>query len=126
MDPIELKSEYSNHFSEDKFLIKIYRLARKLGVNILFNALILYFLISDKEIPMHTRLVFMAALGYFILPMDIISDLIPGLGFTDDLAFITYAITVGRDHITKEVSEKAKERLDNIFNGKKEGKTRKV
>ena len=58
----------------------------------------------------------MAALGYFILPMDLISDLIPGLGFTDDLTFILYAVGTGSEYITAEIKEKAKARINNIFN----------
>jgi len=111
-----LSTNYSKYFSESKLLRKLHRSAEKLGIKLLFYVFILYFLISDKDIPLKTRLVFMAALGYFILPMDLISDLIPGLGFTDDLTFILYAVGTGSEYITAEIKEKAKARINNIFN----------
>ncbi len=111
-----LSANYSKYFSESKLLRKLHRSAEKLGIKLLFYVFILYFLISDKEIPFKTRLVFMAALGYFILPMDLISDLLPGLGFTDDLTFILYAVSTGSEYITAEIKEKAKARIDSLLN----------
>lgn len=110
-----LSINYSKYFSESKLLRKLHRSAEKLGIKLLFYVFILYFLISDKDIPFKTRLVFMAALGYFILPMDLISDLLPGLGFTDDLAFILYAVSTGSEYITAEIKDKAKTRINSIL-----------
>jgi len=53
----------------------------------------------------------MAALGYLILPTDLIADLLPAIGFTDDIAFLSYAISNAREYITPEVKGKAKEKL---------------
>ncbi len=111
-----LSTNYSKYFSESKLLRKLHRSAEKLGIKLLFYVFILYFLVSDKDIPLKTRLVFMAALGYFILPMDLISDLLPGLGFTDDLTFILYALSTGSEYITEEIKEKAKTKINNMFN----------
>ncbi|PLX02395.1 MAG: hypothetical protein C0595_10985 [Marinilabiliales bacterium] len=111
-----LSTNYSKYFSESKLLRKLHRSAEKLGIKLLFYVFILYFLVSDKDIPLKTRLVFMAALGYFILPMDLISDLLPGLGFTDDLTFILYALSTGSEYITEEIKEKDKTKINNMFN----------
>jgi len=112
---------FTRYFEEGKLFDKIISLAGKTGTNMLFYALILYFLMTNREIPMRTRLIFMAALGYFILPTDIISDFLPGIGFTDDLSFIIYALTQGTDHITPEIKAKARLKLNSLF--KKETKT---
>ena len=42
----------------------------------------------------------LAALAYFVLPADAIPDFIFGLGFTDDIAVLTAAITAIRAHMT--------------------------
>ena len=42
----------------------------------------------------------LAALGYFVLPVDVIPDFVLGLGFTDDIAVLTAAITAVSAHIT--------------------------
>jgi len=107
--------KYANYFNDSKLFSKIINFSGKAGKNLLFYSLILYFMVSDKDIPIRTRIVFLAALGYFILPTDLISDFLPGLGFTDDLSFITYAITQGTDHITPEIKSKAKEKLNGLL-----------
>ena len=111
--------QFANYFNEGSLFEKILAIGRKAGTNLIFYALILYFLVTDKDIPMRTRLVFFAALGYFIFPFDLISDFLPGLGFSDDLTFMTYAITQGTDHITPEIKLRAKEKLNSLL-GKKE------
>lgn len=108
--------KYTEHFDEGNLFKKIIAFSGKAGTNMLFYALILYFLMIKKDIPIRTRLIFVAALGYFILPTDLISDFIPGLGFTDDLTFITYALTQGTDHITPEIKAMAKSKLRSLLN----------
>ena len=110
--------QFANYFNEGSLFEKILAIGRKAGTNLIFYALILYFLVTDKDIPMRTRLVFFAALGYFIFPFDLISDFLPGLGFSDDLTFMTYAITQGTDHITPEIKLRAKEKMKSLLGNK--------
>ncbi len=59
-----------------------------------------YYCALDKETPTKVRGTLLAALAYFVLPLDIVPDFILGLGFTDDLAVIMAAIGAVRSHIT--------------------------
>ena len=59
-----------------------------------------YYCALDKKTPMRAKGILIAALGYFILPADVIPDVVFGLGFTDDIAVLTAAITAVRAHIT--------------------------
>jgi uncharacterized membrane protein YkvA (DUF1232 family) len=43
-----------------------------------------------------------AALGYFLSPIDLIPDCTPVIGFTDDLAVLTYAINLLSTLVTLE------------------------
>src|SRR5712692_6190408 len=43
-----------------------------------------YYCALDPATPMRVRGMLLAALAYFILPFDLIPDLIAGLGFADD------------------------------------------
>ena len=54
----------------------------------------------DKKTPLRAKGILLAALGYFVLPVDIIPDFVLGLGFTDDIAVLTAAITAVSAHIT--------------------------
>lgn len=112
--------KYARFYNEKDFHKKLSRISGKLGRGVLYYLAILYFLVSDKQIPLKTRLLFIAALGYFILPTDIISDVIPGLGFTDDIAFITYAFSTASDFITPELKEKAQQKVESLL-GKEKG-----
>lgn len=103
--------EYIGHFDEKALFEKIRHVAGMAGATLIYYALILYILLADKGIPAKSKLIIVAALGYFILPADLIADILPGLGFTDDIAFLTYAISTVSEYLTPEVKEKAMERL---------------
>ena len=49
-----------------------------------------YALGQYREIPWKTVLVMLAAFLYFINPIDLIPDLIPGLGLTDDFSVLLW------------------------------------
>ncbi len=59
-----------------------------------------YYCALDSKTPFRAKAILFGALGYFILPADAIPDIIFGLGFTDDIAVLTAAITAVRSHMT--------------------------
>ncbi|MDJ0921988.1 MAG: YkvA family protein [Henriciella sp.] len=58
-----------------------------------------YYCAVDSETPRKAKLVLFAALGYFVLPIDAVPDVLAGLGFSDDAAVLTTAIGVVGMHI---------------------------
>ncbi len=58
-----------------------------------------YFAAMDPRTPFRVRGTLLAALAYFVLPLDFIPDFIVGLGFTDDVAVLTAAIAAIKGHI---------------------------
>lgn len=48
----------------------------------------------DPRTPLAAKALLVAALGYVLLPMDLVSDFIPVLGWLDDLAVVTLAVTL--------------------------------
>ena len=58
-----------------------------------------YYCAMDNKTPLRAKGILLAALGYFVLPADAIPDFVIGLGFTDDIAVLTAAITTVRAHI---------------------------
>ena len=107
-------STYADYYSPTKLFSKIKNVAKKAGVNVIFAVLVLYYATFDKDLPVKDRLLVIAALGYFILPLDLIPDTIPG-GFTDDAAALAYVVR----HIWKNLSDstiaKAKQQLNEWF-----------
>lgn len=51
-----------------------------------------YFCAMDDQTPTRVRGILMAALAYFIMPVDMIPDIVTGFGFTDDATVIATAI----------------------------------
>ena len=59
-----------------------------------------YYCALDPATPTRVRGMLLAALAYFILPLDIVPDLIVGLGFADDAALLTAVVGLVSAHIT--------------------------
>lgn len=55
------------------------------------------------------------ALGYFILPLDLIPDFAAGVGFTDDLGALGLALIQVAMYIDEDVKLKAKEKSKRGF-----------
>ena len=70
-----------------------------------------YFAALDKRTPTRVRGTLLAALAYFVMPLDMIPDFGFGFGFTDDLAVLTAAITAIRGHIRPAHRKAAREAL---------------
>ena len=59
-----------------------------------------YYCALDPATPMRVRGMLLAALAYFILPFDLIPDMLPILGFADDAALLTAVFGLVAAHIT--------------------------
>ena len=70
-----------------------------------------YFCALDPATPQKVRGVLLAALAYFVLPLDAVPDFIAGLGFTDDVTVLIAAISMVGAHITPVHREAARAAL---------------
>ena len=59
-----------------------------------------YYCALDKDTPASVRGTLLAALAYFVLPLDMLPDFIAGFGFTDDVAVMLAAVSAVRGNIT--------------------------
>ena len=107
--------EYAQYFNDSKLWNKLKKVARKAGRKAVYYVLVLYYVSRDPAVPRSLKLKVLGALGYFILPLDIIPDVILGLGFTDDLAALAWALFTLRKYITPEIERKARDRLREWF-----------
>jgi uncharacterized membrane protein YkvA (DUF1232 family) len=88
------------------FWAKVKRYAAALPfVEDLFAA---YYCAFDRATPRHVQAALIGALAYFVLPFDVIPDMMPVLGFTDDAAVLATAIKLVASHIRPEHREAAK------------------
>jgi uncharacterized membrane protein YkvA (DUF1232 family) len=78
------------------FWPKIRRVASK--IPFASDALSVWWCAKDPETPAAAKGMMLAALAYFVMPVDAIPDLIAGLGFTDDAAvFAALMAVVGKN-----------------------------
>lgn len=59
-----------------------------------------YYCAIDPDTPHRVRAILLAALAYFILPSDLVPDILVGIGFGDDAAVLLATITSVRGYIT--------------------------
>lgn len=70
-----------------------------------------YYCALDPETPTKVRLTLLAALAYFVAPIDAIPDILPVIGFTDDATVLMAAIAMVRNHIRDDHREAARSTL---------------
>jgi len=89
---------------------------RKLGgfaVQIPFaeEVLTIYYCALDRHTPTYVRVALIGALAYFIDPFDLIPDVLPIIGLTDDAAVIAAATKLVWDQIKPEHRDAARDAL---------------
>ena len=91
------------------FMARLKRVAKR--IPFAEDLLAAWFCARDPATPRRVRMTLLAALGYFVLPLDAIPDIMPLLGFTDDAAVIAAAIAAVAGSITIEHRERARQAL---------------
>ena len=94
-------------FEERSFWDKIASAVGNAGREVLEMALTLYYTLIDEETPAWAKATIIGALIYFISPVDAVPDVLPGIGYTDDLAVMAAAAATVAAHIKREHRERA-------------------
>jgi len=102
------------------FWEKIKSSAINAGKEVVEKAFILYYCLIDKDTPAWAKGTIIGALTYFISPVDAVPDVIPVIGYSDDLAVLAGAIVAVKTHIKREHREKAKKQVEKIFDANKD------
>ena len=106
---------YKKDYSEESFFAKLLKYAKVIGVNLVYKALQLYFVLQKPELSAADKAIVFAALGYLISPLDFLPDPTPGVGYTDDALAVALAFAKVFMYIDDEVRTLAKQKLDDIF-----------
>ncbi|PSM19499.1 MULTISPECIES: YkvA family protein [Nitratireductor] len=111
LDPV---SEAENARRRQRVRDNLRRTVRRAARQIPFmdEVIAAYYCALDDKTPTRVRGVLLAALAYFVLPLDTIPDFLVGFGFTDDIAVLTAALTAIRGHITPAHRKAARDFLD--------------
>ena len=107
--------KYQEHYSEEGFWDKMKKFAVKAGQEVVYNALLLYYALKAETTSSKDKVKILGALGYLILPIDLIPDGIPVAGFSDDLAALVFIVGAVAQSITPQIKLQAAEKLKEWF-----------
>ena len=112
------ESSAGEEISSVTFWRKLRGMVAIAGRKTLFSSLVLFNCLKDRDTPAWARGVIVGALGYLILPTDLIPDMLPGAGYGDDWSTIGVALGTVAAYIKETHKLRAKEQLDKLFGGR--------
>ena len=62
----------------------------------------MFFCLRDARTPAYIRIALLGAIGYLFTPIDLIPDVLVGLGWADDAVVIAAAMRLARTYIQPE------------------------
>ena len=107
--------KYEDKYSESGLWDKIRKNIAKIGVKVIYQALLLYYVAQSPNCPAKIKAGIIGALGYLISPIDLIPDIMPGIGYADDAAAIATAVALAQIYITDEIKEQAKAKIADLL-----------
>jgi uncharacterized membrane protein YkvA (DUF1232 family) len=107
------EKNYSGDYSESGLWAHIKKYAKKAGYELIKNVLILYYALPEASAA--DKAIIIAALGYFISPIDAIPDVTPIVGFTDDAGVVAGAVARIRMTASSSVITKAEDKCREWF-----------
>ena len=110
--------QYGRHYDEEGFWAKLRRAGTAMGAKVLYPALQLYYLMQSPAVKLADKALIVGALGYLILPADLVPDIIPLMGFTDDLTALMLVLRTVEKHLTPDIKARARAEAERLTAGK--------
>jgi uncharacterized membrane protein YkvA (DUF1232 family) len=102
-------------YTDKGFWNKLKRHGRSASREVIERALLLYYASQEEHAPAWAKGTIAAALGYFIVPLDAITDLAPAVGYADDLGVLVLAIAAVATYINDNVRTRTAEKMRDWF-----------
>lgn len=112
---IAAQAESVEPVTEDSLWQKITRAAKRAGREVVEKALWLHYAAQRPKTPAWARTMIYGALAYFILPVDMIPDVVPLAGYSDDLGVLAAAVATLAVYINQDVKDQAARKLQDWF-----------
>ncbi len=107
--------KYRDKYSEEGLWEKIRKNIAKIGVKVIYQALLLFYVAQSPNCPAKIKAGIIGALGYLISPLDLIPDFMPGIGFADDAAVIAAAVALAQVYINDEIRAQARAKIVDLL-----------
>lgn len=115
MKELDKIKKYQKYYSDKELFKKMVKYAKVAGVNVVYVGLLLFYALQNPKLPTKLKTIVMGSLGYLILPIDLIPDMIPGVGYTDDLGVLMGALIMVSFYIDEKSKTKAQTKLKDLF-----------
>jgi uncharacterized membrane protein YkvA (DUF1232 family) len=102
-------------YSDSSFWLKLKQFAKKAGIKVVYTGLLLYYVLQSPNVPIKAKAIIVGALGYFISPIDLIPDILLGVGYTDDFSVLVGALVSVAMYVDKDVKHKAHTKIIEWF-----------
>lgn len=103
--------EHGKHYNEQDLWQKFRALPKNAAAQVMEKALLLRELLLSGSTPLWVRGSIVGVLGYLILPIDLIPDPIPGIGFVDDVAAMVMVLGCLDAFLTEDIRQRALRRM---------------
>jgi uncharacterized membrane protein YkvA (DUF1232 family) len=103
--------EHGKHYNEQELWQKFRELPKNAAAQVMEKALLLRELLFNGSTPLWVRASIVGVLGYLILPLDLIPDPIPGVGFVDDVAAMALILASLDSLVTEDIRRRALKRM---------------
>lgn len=110
--------KYNSHYSERGLWSKIKSVAKKAGSKTIYMVLLLHYVLKSPNVSIKEKAKIYGALGYFILPIDLIPDAIPFVGYSDDITALASILHSVWKNVTPEIKQQAQQKLKDWFDNK--------
>ena len=107
--------QYGSRYSESGLTVKLSRATHWAGAKIIYAVLLLYYVLRSEAVSLSDKSKIYGALGYFILPTDMVVDFIPMVGYTDDMAALVWALHAIKKNLTPEIKAQARTKLAELM-----------
>ncbi|HHX8537324.1 TPA: YkvA family protein [Vibrio alginolyticus] len=112
--PKDAKDQTMQAPDEKTFWRKMKNSVKKAGEDIAVMGIKSWLAMTDSNTSVRHKAILGGALAYFVLPTDMVPDVLAGVGFTDDMAALTLAANSVGNAITKEHEAQAREKLNSM------------
>ncbi|HHX8601608.1 TPA: YkvA family protein [Vibrio alginolyticus] len=112
--PKDAKDQTMQAPDEKNFWRKMKGSVKKAGEEIAVMGIKSWLAMADSNTSVRHKAILGGALAYFVLPTDMVPDVLAGVGFTDDMAALTLAANSVGNAITKEHEAQAREKLNSM------------
>ncbi len=102
---------FGKNYSEPKLWDKLRKVARQAGKRVVSLVLTLFYVLASGDVSVKHKSLIIGALGYFILPFDLLPDMLVGIGYADDLTALLTAYNAVKKNITPAITAQVESKL---------------